>query len=200
MVCVVHPFSMLFLIFLQAAGDATKHEPPNGNAFDGARDGCIVAIKPRGRVGPFPQTTADAPVFPNFTQQTLALLMSSLTAIVGGLGPCKRGRSESQSPTRPLPGPSTPKRKKAVTTDSPLPEKGLELRACLRDFAKLEGIDFTSYEIPLRMEDYSPDIIPFVEDTEIRRLLDTTSGIAIKLKIFCKNWYNRHQQKLHNQI
>ena len=185
---------------LQAAGDATKHEPPNGNVFDGARDGRVMAIKPRGPVGPFPQTAADPPLFPDFTQQTLALLMSSLTAIVGGLGPRKRGRSESQSPTRPLPGPSTPKRKKVITAESPLPEKGLELRACLRDFAELEGIDFTSYEIPLHMKDYSPDIIPLVEDAEIRRLLDTTSGVAIKLKNFCKNWYNRYQQKLCNQI
>jgi hypothetical protein len=123
----------------------------------------------------------------------MALLMS---AFLGGLSR-KHSRSTSESPTRPAP--STPKRFKLVppTTNSPIPEAGLELRACLRDFANSEGIDLTAHEIALRDEDYSPDIIPFVDDTELRRILGATRGIVIKFKIFCKEWYNCYQKKVH---
>ena len=69
--------------------------------------------------------------------------------------------------------------------ESPLPEEGFLLRACLHDMAELEGIDLTSHEVQLRMEDYTPNIILFVDDASLSRLIGTTNGVAIKLEVFC---------------
>jgi hypothetical protein len=123
----------------------------------------------------------------------MTMFMTTLLLLMGGLSR-KRRRDDSSSPD------VTPKRAKpttppAVPASSPLPERGLELRACLRDFAELEGIDLTSFEIQLRMEDYSPDIIPFVEDAELRKITGTTAGGVIKLKKFCKEWFVRYETK-----
>ena len=79
--------------------------------------------------------------------------------------------------------------------ESPLPEEGFLLRACLHDMAELEGIDLTSHEVQLWMEDYTPDIIPFVDNASLSHLIGTTKGIAIKLKVFCKEWFNRDEVK-----
>ena len=179
------------LTLVKAAGDATKHEPPNVNAFDGAHDGRLNGPKARGRTGPFLSSGHPA-AFPDPNCDAMALLMS---ALLGGLSR-KHGRSTSESPTRV---PSTPKRLKLMlpTTNSPIPEAGHELCDCLRDFAKLEGINLTSHEITLHEEDYSPDIIPFVDDAEICQIIGATRGIVIKFKMFCKEWYNRYQNKIH---
>ena len=163
----------------------TKHEPPNSSVFDGARDGRIMGPRARGRTGP--RQSVDP------SSDAMTMFMTALLPIMGGLSR-KRGRDCSDSPD------VTPKRAKTnstsiPTTSSPLPERGLELRACLRDFAELEGIDFTAYEIPLRMEDYSPDIIPLVDDSELRRITGTTAGGVIKLKKFCKEWSERYEAK-----
>jgi len=36
------------LTLVKAAGDATKHESPNTNAFDGAHDGCLNGPRAQG--------------------------------------------------------------------------------------------------------------------------------------------------------
>ncbi|KJA18856.1 hypothetical protein HYPSUDRAFT_144459 [Hypholoma sublateritium FD-334 SS-4] len=168
-----------------AAGDATKHEPPNSSVFDGARDGRIMGPKARGRAGPHASASnADA----------MTMFMTALLPILSR----KRGRNHSNSPD------VTPKRPKANSTSlsatfSPLPECGLELRTCLRHFAEREGIDLTAYEAPLCAEDYSPDIIPYVEDSELRKITGATAGGVIKLKKFCKEWYDRYEAKCRAQ-
>ncbi|KAF8878266.1 hypothetical protein CPB84DRAFT_1688378 [Gymnopilus junonius] len=179
-----------------AAGDATKHELPNVTAFDGARDGHCTGPRARGRTGPFTSATQPAEL-PTLSSDVMGMLMA---ALLRGLS-CKRSHSESESPTKLAL--STPKRLKSTSattvavSDLPMPEKGLELRACLHDFAELEGIDLTIHEVPLHLEDYSPDIIPFVDDAELHRITGATSGIVIKFKRFCKDWFNRYKQKLH---
>jgi hypothetical protein len=123
--------------------------------------------------------------------------MSAIVPLLGGLS---RKRSLSESPA-PLAF-STPKRSRVCppTVESPLPEDGFLLRACLRDMAELEGIDLTSYEVQLRMEDYTPDIIPLVDDASLSRLIGITNGVAIKLKVFCKDWFNRYEAKRRAQL
>ena len=75
---------------------------------------------------------------------------------------------------------------KASTFNLPLPEVGLELCACLHDFAELEGVELTSHEAVLQMEDYMPEIIPFVNDSDLCQLTGITGSVTIKLKRFCK--------------
>ena len=126
--------------------------------------------------------------------EMMAVILSSLIPVLGGL-PRKRTHSESATPVII----STPKhmKLKASTFDSPLPEVGLELFACLHDFVELEGVELTSHEAVLQMEDYMPDIIPFVNDSDLCQLTGITGSVAIKLKRFCKEWYN-HYEKKHN--
>ena len=87
----------------------------------------------------------------------------------------------------------------SIVNGSPIPEKGLELHHCLLDFARLKGIDLLSYESGLGVEDYSPDIIPFVSDIELRRITSCTPGVIIKFKKFCKEWQTRLDNKIRAQ-
>jgi len=174
----------------QAAGDATKHEPPNVNSFDGARDGRLCGPKACGRTGPHSVQVASASGA-NDTNNAMATLFTALLPLFGNLSR-KRTREHSSSPE------STPKRarKTVIPTPSPLPELGLELHACLQKFAELEGgIDLTAFETQLRKEDYTPDIIPFVDDGELRKITGATAGAIIRLKKFCKEWYSRYEAK-----
>lgn len=117
------------------------------------------------------------------------MLVTALVPLIGGLAQ-KCPSSESTPPI-------TPKRAKTTSAipDSPIPEKGTELHHCLHDFARLEGIDLLSCETVLDLEDYLPDIIPFVSDVEMHRILGSTHGVVIKFKKFCKEWQNRLEKK-----
>ena len=174
---------------MQSAGDATKHEPPSHPAFDGALNGARPGPKLRGR----PPTIA--PVAPNSGQDALVMLVTALVPLIGGIAQ-KRSRADSTPPV-------TPKRAKtsvaSIVHESPIPEKGSELHCCLLDFARLEGIDLLSYESDLGVEDYSPDIIPFVSDIELRRITSCTPGVIIKFKKFCKEWQTRLDNKIRAQ-
>ena len=46
--------------YVQAAGDATKHEPPNVTTFDGACDGRCAGLRAHGCTGPFASTAQPA--------------------------------------------------------------------------------------------------------------------------------------------
>ena len=118
------------------------------------------------------------------------MLVSALVPLIGGLA-----QKRPYSKTTP---PITPKRAKTTSAipDSPIPTKGSELHHCLHDFARLEGVDLLSCETALDLEDYLPDIIPFVSDVELRRILGSTHGVVIKFKKFCKEWQNRLEKKV----
>jgi len=175
---------------------ATKHEPPNVTTFDGARDGRCTGVRARGCIGPFASAAQPAEL-PTLSSDTMGMLLAALLPVLRGLS---RKWSCLESPTKLAL--STPKCLKSTlataiaVSDLPMPEKGMELCACLHDFAKLEGINLTIHEIPLHLEDYSPDIIPFVDDAELCRITGATSGIVIKFKRFCKDWFNQYEQKL----
>lgn len=124
------------------------------------------------------------------------MLVSALVPLIGGLSK-KHPHTESESESTP---PTTPKRTKITTVtaipNSPIPTKGSELHHCLHNFARLEGVDLLSCESALHLEDYLPDIIPFVSDVELRRILGSTFGVIIKFKKFCKEWQNRLEKKV----
>jgi hypothetical protein len=163
---------------------------PN-TTFNGACDSRVMA-KSCGCVGPA------APVASvTFNPEMFALIMSAIVPLLGGLS---RKHSRSESPV-PL-AMSTPKCSRLChpTVESPLPEDVFFLCACLHDMAKLEGIDLTSHEVQLWMEDFTPHIIPFVDDASLSRLISITNGFSIKLKVFCKEWFNCYKAKHHVQL
>ena len=143
--------------------------------------------KSRGHVGPAaPLTSA------TFNPESFALVLNAIVPLLGGLS-----RKCSHSELPPPLAMSTPKHSRLCppTMESPLLEEGFLLQACLHDMAELEGIDLTSHEVQLWMEDYTPDIILFVDDASLSHLIGTTNGVAIKLKVFCKEWFNCYEVK-----
>ncbi|RXW14858.1 hypothetical protein EST38_g10995 [Candolleomyces aberdarensis] len=171
-----------------AAGDATKHDPPNIEAFDGDRTAIGPLVKPRGRgrrssVGAGTTTNNDL----------VALLVGALLPTLGR----KRARSESSSP-RTRPDFHTPPRASTSTLlppFSPLPAPGNELDACLAAFLGKEGIDFLSHASTLLGLDLTPDVIPVASDSMLTELLETTIGKVLKLKLFCESWTTRQGKK-----
>jgi len=78
---------------------------------------------------------------------------------------------------------------------SPPPKHDEVLHTCLLDLASQQGIDLLLAESFLQAEDYTPDIIPFVDDTVLISGLGISSGKVMKFKWFCKEWYQRYEKK-----
>ncbi|KAF5310769.1 hypothetical protein D9619_007649 [Psilocybe cf. subviscida] len=156
-----------------AAGEVTKHEPPNTASFDGARDGRLSSTKVRGQSGP------RAPVAAPSTSDDILRFMASVGPALAEI---------SHSPGRPV-----SKRSKVV---SPLPENGRQLQMCLRQFFEAHNIDLMMHEGALAENDYSPDIIPFVADADLAVIFKVTNGIVLKFKKFCKQWFGRYEAKM----
>ena len=82
---------------------------------------------------------------------------------------------------------------------SSVPAPGFELRACLRDFAELEGVDMAMFESALQSEDYAPDMIALADESAtaaIRSITGATGGRTLKLKLFCKKWQTDYKRKI----
>lgn len=79
---------------------------------------------------------------------------------------------------------------------SPAPKFHETLHAFLVDIATQHDLDLTSFESVLQREDYTPDLIPFVEDEILISLLDLSSGKVIKFKRLSKEWYRRYEKKV----
>ena len=157
----------------------------------------------------------------------MTLVMASLIPVLGGLSR-KRSRSESpsryssplskgahfefqtpicnqpnfQTPKRPHREFQTPRRpafQQPPASPVSIPAPGFELRACLRDFAELEAVDMTPFEIALCAEDFTPDIIALADESAtiaIRNITGATYGRLMRLKLFCRKWQTTYEQKL----
>ena len=82
-----------------------------------------------------------------------------------------------------------------------VPAPGFELRACLHDFAELESVDITSFEVALCIEDFTPNIITLADETAsaaIHSITGVTNSWLMKFKVFCKNWQLDKKKKLHS--
>lgn len=174
-----------FIIFFQAAGEATKHEPPNSTSFDGARDGRLLQTKARGRSGPNAAAQPQMGVSAESVVQIMAALAPAWAAVNR-----KRGLSDAALLTPP----SRPVAKRAKVL-SPLPKHEQELHACLEDFSKAHGIDLTMHEAALTDDDYTPDIISDIDDMRLRDMFKVTNGIVLKFKKFCREWFSRYEVK-----
>ena len=150
--------------------------------------------KARGRTGPRGQGSALATSSdvdsPDQTVQIAQQLMGFLTALVPLMNTKstrKRALSTGSSPVKC----STPKRQNTTSapsiSNSPIPERGSEVHDCLVSFQKHDGHDLLSYVSALVLEDYTPDIIPFISDTDLAAILHGVSrGTIVKFKLFCK--------------
>ena len=68
---------------------------------------------------------------------------------------------EVQTPRHDQPEFQSPKHAQlelqALASPPSVPAPGFELRACLRDFVEIKGVDMTQFKIPLCTEEYTPD-------------------------------------------
>src|SRR6202040_4379287 len=80
---------LVLTLYLKAAGDATKHEPPNPSDFDGPPDGHIADTKPQGRTGPDP------------TNDTTAILMAAILPLLPNHLAPKPASASSSTATAP---------------------------------------------------------------------------------------------------
>jgi len=157
----------------------------------------------------------------------MALVMASLIPVLGGLSrkqsrsespsqylspPPKHARFEFQTPIRNQPNFQTPKRprhefqtprqpefQQSPASPVSVPAPGFELRVCLREFAELEAVDMTPFEIALQVEDFTPDIIALADESAtiaICNITGATSGRLMRLKLFCRKWQTTYEQKL----
>lgn len=175
------------LAFYQAAGEVTKHEPPNTTSFDSARDGRSSVIKSRGQSGP------RAPSVPVAGPSVADDVLCFMAAVGPALAEVSRKRSVSNVTVQTPPGRPLSKRSKII---SPLPENGHELQMCLRRFLEVHNIDLSMHESALAEIDYTPDIIPDVPDADLAAIIKVTNGIVLKFKRFCKEWHTCYEAKM----
>ncbi|KAH6867363.1 hypothetical protein BKA70DRAFT_1133439 [Coprinopsis sp. MPI-PUGE-AT-0042] len=189
-----------------ASGDATKHEPPNVEGFDGARNGESGA-RPRGRNGPRAPPPPAAPAASN-SNEMIALLVGALLPNLGnGTLGRKHARDESASPRKYR----TPPRVRALTAEFTSPStSGLppsspffpsssspeaDLEAFLESLLAREGIDFTAFQSTLAELDLTPDILPHADTSLLVDLLGSTIGKILKLKLYAESWSLRRNGK-----
>jgi hypothetical protein len=91
--------------------------------------------------------------------------------------------SPSSTPTRGSRGRVTPR-----GALSCVPNDGDELSAFLEDLHTKRGLDFRAKEGVLGQLDYTPDVIPLVDVTELKAVLATTPGKVLKLRQFATRW------------
>jgi hypothetical protein len=165
---------------LKAAGNATKHEPPNTPDFDGVRDGQLSDVKPHGHTGCAASTSSS-------TTNTTALLKATiLPPLTNHLAPNTYTLSAI---THSHAVPSTPPHAKAVIMPlSPTPDVGLELHACIGDFLRSKGIDLSGSLTALMDLELTPDIVSDVPVARLCEVMGAVEGKVHKFQVFCKVW------------
>ncbi|KAI0794060.1 hypothetical protein C8Q74DRAFT_1365587 [Fomes fomentarius] len=169
-----------------AAGEATKYIPPNNSDFDG-----VVGPKPRGTLGPH---SAAAPSVGDPTQALLLGLMPLFTALAG-----------QQLVSAHTAGPSVfslgnPPRTPAHVSQrsplsSPLQPDDNELHQFLVALLAKKDIDLLACESQLAALDFTPDILPVVEVSQLKEVTGATDGKLIKMQLFAKEWTKRQEEK-----
>ncbi|KAG1842365.1 hypothetical protein DFJ58DRAFT_732046 [Suillus subalutaceus] len=149
-----------------AAGDATKHEPPNTADFDGARDGQLTDVKPCGCTGPRSSSSSTS----DHTALLMAVMLPLLTKHLTS------PNHDAPSTSSLVPTPATPSHVKNV----PSPMKGINLLASKTVLMDLE---------------LTPDIIPEVPVAHLCEVLSAVEGRIIKFQVFCKEWNARLEGK-----
>jgi len=64
------------------------------------------------------------------------------------------------------------------------------------DLATQHGGDFLRIESALQEHDYTPDLIPFVDDAILANITQLTAGKVMRLKNLCREWYRRYEKKM----
>ncbi len=175
---------------MKAAGETSKYEPPNIAAFDGSRSTLSSGPKARGRAGPN-SIASSAAIAPTSDNALAVVLANFLPALIGA----SRKRSHSPDPHTPVRKCPQPAPLSSPIT-SPAPKFDEILHACMIDLATQHGGDFLRIESALQEHDYTPDLIPFVDDAIFANVTQLTAGKIMRLKKLCREWYRRYEKKM----
>jgi hypothetical protein len=138
-------------------------------------------MRSHGRTGPHVAFTPPVQT----SDSAMAILMAAMVPLLSGLSH-KHSHSESASPVH------TPSKlahqNAAPAVFSPIPSHGSELHACLADFSTDKGINMVDCEHLLMAEEFTPDIIPFVDISWLCHITGAPEGHIRKLVQFCEEW------------
>ena len=183
----VHPVSFILLLIpifhislLQAAGEATKYQPPNIPDFDGMHNGTNSISRARGRTGLSSQAASmNTSTSSSAAEQAMSMMSAFFTA---------QAKVAAPPPTGLLLPPPQASRQHTPLLTFPLPTPAAELQRCLEDFRQLKGIDIIGCRATLEASALSPDIFPHLTVARITELTGLAEGHAIKLQVFGKQW------------
>ncbi|KAG8718744.1 hypothetical protein FRC09_012180 [Ceratobasidium sp. 395] len=172
-----------------AAGEATRHAPPNAAEFDGNQGNGTVAPKPRGRV---PAAAAQVPA-PSSSSDASSLLVAAMIPLLTSLTQSAMGSAHAAPPPDPRPAPE-PVPRAPVQAPAPtpaLPEVKFteaHILDCILAFKEESGIDLGDKVAALQHRDLTPDLIREVPLEHLATVLGVSEGKAIKYHIFCRHW------------
>ena len=123
----------------------------------------------------------------------------TLASILAGFLPALIGVSQKHSHS-PDPYTLVCKHSQPAPLSSPITSPTLKfdeiLHACMIDLATQHGGDFLRIESALQEHDYTPDLIPFVDDAILANITQLTAGKVMRLKNLCREWYRRYKKKM----
>ncbi|KAJ7106874.1 hypothetical protein C8R43DRAFT_1140426 [Mycena crocata] len=171
-----------------AAGDATKHEPPNIEEFDGARDGRLSNTRPRGRAGPRSSEASSS----SSNELLMAALIANLTPRTVAPPPASFELPTTPPRTASSVLPTTPRKAQPL---SPIPTTSSELHSCLNDFLKAKSIDILACESALANLELTPAIIADVPVSRLCEITGVVEGRLWSFQNYCREWCARLAEK-----
>ncbi|EUC63107.1 hypothetical protein RSOL_479280, partial [Rhizoctonia solani AG-3 Rhs1AP] len=184
-----------------AAGDATRHVPPNVPEFDGPHGLGPTTTRPRGRGSATQAAPVAAP--PTSPSNPSSIFIAALLPLILSLT-----QSAIPRPLAPVPAPVASILDNTSSTIEPLselPEPGIatsfpflptHTMECILAFKDEVGVDIIDKLGVLDHRDLTPNIIHEVPHEHLAGILGLSEGKAIKFQMFCRWWTREFSQKL----
>ncbi|KAG8685087.1 hypothetical protein FRC09_014970 [Ceratobasidium sp. 395] len=198
-----------------AAGEATRHAPPNVPEFDGPQGSGTVTVKQRGRVTAVP-APAPAPVPSTSASDATSVLIAAMVPLLTSLTQSVVDQSTKAStatpdtpkvPNPPADPPANPPPPPVPTAAATQAHNGSCLglpyvfshnhtQDCVIAFKAESGIDVTEKLGALEHRDLTTDLLLEVPYDHLGGLLGLTEGKAIKFQIFCRHWVHNFKANI----
>ncbi|EUC54458.1 hypothetical protein RSOL_050110 [Rhizoctonia solani AG-3 Rhs1AP] len=187
-------------MYPKAAGEATRHIPPNVPEFDGPQGIGPATTKPRGRGGSSHTSSATASATPsNAASDPTALFMAAMVPLFISLA-----QSMAPRPVLPVAEPTVTKDAEPTQDLADVSEPGVATSFtflpshtfnCVLAFKVDVGIDIISKVDALDHRDLTPDIIPEVPHEHLAGVLGVSEGKAIRFRLHCRQWAREFSRK-----
>ncbi|QRV78748.1 hypothetical protein RhiJN_12360 [Ceratobasidium sp. AG-Ba] len=192
-----------------AAGEATRHAPPNVPEFDGPQGSGIVTVKHRGRVTAAPPVPPSSISASDATSVLIAAMVPLLTSLTQSVF-----QKSTTSPTvtttsdAPAPPPNPPSGPPSTSTSPPVHNHDgpcLDIPFmfshdhtcdCIAGFKAESGIDLSEKLDGLKHRELTPDLLLEVPHDHLSRLFGISEGKTIMFQIYCRRWVHNFKAAL----